>query len=283
MTCDDAADLIDLYAASECAPPEARAVRAHLDGCASCREALAQARRLQALLDQRFRQDAALARLTARLKADVRPPPAARTLPFARRFAAVAALLLVTFGLGLWLSPPRASAPPLQLTLATGLDRGPEAVPARGKLEKAVVLEDAAPVMAEAVRKAKAEGDWPLPPRVGVWLTVTNPGPAAVELDVGGPDFRCVLDLRGPGVHAEPVADPAFVPFRRRAVVIAPGGSLTLRVERLASQRGGQVSYLYPTGKGDYSLRVRLEAAAWSGGRQRRVALTSGRVVLRVR
>src|SRR5262249_50585498 len=98
-TCNDVADLIDLYAAHECAPAQQKPVRAHLEGCADCRQALDESRRLQGLLDVHFRQEAALSRLGARLKAEARPArrPAPRLLPF-HRFAAVAALLLVTFG-----------------------------------------------------------------------------------------------------------------------------------------------------------------------------------------
>src|SRR5262249_19727501 len=119
-TCDHFADLIDLYAARECAPAQEKAVRAHLDGCPGCRLAVDESRRLMGLLDVTLRQEAALSRLGARLKAQARPArraPAPRILTI-HRFAAVAALLLVTFGLGVLLVPGPDRPRPISLQLA---------------------------------------------------------------------------------------------------------------------------------------------------------------------
>src|SRR5215813_5397662 len=111
-TCADVAHLIDLHAAGECGPEEEKAVRAHVATCADCNRLLDEARQMQGLLDVHFGQPAALSRLGERLKAQTRRSRAAPPwMSSLRRFAAVAALLLVTFGLGLLMVPtvPRAT------------------------------------------------------------------------------------------------------------------------------------------------------------------------------
>jgi hypothetical protein len=266
-TCDDVAPLIDLYAAGECGPAEEKAVRAHVGGCDRCRDLLDEARRLQGLLDAHFGQPAALARLEARVKAEARrsAPAPPRGLPF-QRFAAIAALLLVTFGLGLLLPPPAANTSfGLQLALEDRAALIP-ALPARGGPEK----------MAVDILEGKRRGKWPLPPRVDLELIVRNPGTTPIEMDVGGDDFRCEIELSGPGkVQRHAPARPEYVPFPAEKQTIEPGGTLKLRLERLASQWGRRVTYYYPTVPGDYVLRVRLEASARRGGQRERVRLAA--------
>src|SRR6516225_6968069 len=96
LSCDEAALLLDLYAAGECGPADDRAVRAHLDACPACRHSAEEARQLLGLLDVHFRQDAALEKLSHALRAEQRPARRPVILSFARRFAAVAALVLLT-------------------------------------------------------------------------------------------------------------------------------------------------------------------------------------------
>src|SRR4051794_1071711 len=104
--CERIDPLLDLYAAGECDPADARAVRAHLDGCSRCREALHLARGLQGLLDVHFGEEDALHRLGKALhRESPRSRTVARHLPFVRRLTALAAMLLVCLGIGLWLEP----------------------------------------------------------------------------------------------------------------------------------------------------------------------------------
>jgi hypothetical protein len=265
-TCDTIAPLIDLHAAGECGPDEEKAVRAHVAACDRCRDILHEARRLQGLLDAHFGQPAALARLEARVKAEARrsAPAPPRVLSF-QRFAAIAALLLVTFGLGLLL-PPAANTPfGLQLALEDRAALIP-ALPARGGPEKRAV----------DILDGKRGGKLPLPPRAELDLIVRNPGTTPIELEVGGDDFRCEIELSGPGeVRRHSPASPEYVPFPAEKRTIEPGGSTTLRLDRLASQWGQRVTYLYPTVAGDYVLRVRLEASARRGQQRDRVRLTT--------
>jgi hypothetical protein len=274
--CDDVADLIDLYAAHECDPAQERAVRAHLASCADCRATLDDSRRLMGLLDGHFGRDAALSRLGVRLKAEARPPRilSAPNL-FVRRFAAVAALLLVTLGLGYLVSPLASSPRPAALQLAMVLPRSQlenvQSKPARGGHERDVVPD---------FPRGKKKLD--LPPRIDVDLVVKNAGKTPIELDVGGPGFRCALDVRGPAVERHRIADPAYVPFPRRTLTIEPGGTKTLTLERLAAQTGERVQYLYPTAPGDYELRVRIETVARRQGVAEPVRLTAGPRTLRL-
>ncbi len=278
--CDAVAHLIDLHAAGACAPDEGRAVRAHLDTCPACRVALDEARHLQGLLDIHYRQPAALARLESRVKAEARRPAAPpRTLSFPR-LAAVAAMLLVTFGLTLLMTPTARPTMGLRMALAERLALHPPA-PVRGKLEKMLDLDA---VQARAAVEAIRAGQWPEPPRVDLDVVVNNPGPAPIELELGGPGFRCDIDLQGPeAVRRHSPERPEYTPFPRENRTIAPGGQVRLRLERLASQAGERVWYVYPAAPGEYILRVRLEAAARRGGEREQIRLTAPPWLLRVR
>jgi hypothetical protein len=285
--CDDVAHLIDLFAADECGPNEARAVRAHLDECDACRDALAESHRLVGLLDIHFREPAAMSRLAGKLKAEARRGTSSlpRILSF-HRFAAVAALLLVTFGLGLLLMTPPGAAPRqsgLQLALAEPEVRAVPAPPEHGPREMVKMLELSRDVKAMLTREADKPDHWPLPPRVDLDMVVSNPGTMPAEIEVGGPGFRYEIDLKGPArVRRHSPDRPEYVPFPPGDMTIKPGGSLRLRLERLAAQVGGRVWYLYP-GAGEYTLRVRLKATARRGGRREDVRLESPPWRLRVK
>jgi hypothetical protein len=274
-TCEDVAHLIDLHAAGECGPEEEKAVRAHIADCADCSRILDESRQVQGLLDVHFGQEAALSRLGERIKAETRRNRAAPPWTISiRRFAAVAALLLVTFGLGLLMSPAAQRATMgLQISLEETALLGPQVPgPDRVKLEK--MGRDF--LDAEAMQKAKRTDKWPLPQRVGVAIVVKNPGPTPVELEIGGRDFRCEINLSGPGpVQRHAPARPKFVPFPPGKETIKPGEKVKLRLERLAEQRGERVWYLYPKVPGDYQLRVHLEATARRDGKEEKARLTT--------
>jgi hypothetical protein len=272
LSCQEAGLLLDLYAAGECDRADTRAVRAHLGTCPACRAALEQSRQLLGLLDVHFHQEAGLERLARalRTKRKAGRPPA--VLPFWGRFGAVAALVLITFGLALGLTPlfgPQPwRAPRLQAVLvAPGVA---EHVPAvRGK----ALAKDGEAISMRGTKKASIEktlketGHLPLPPRLGAQLVLRNPEAVPLEVRLGGPGFALVLELSGGAVERRDCPDPAFVPFPARTLTIAPGGSQRLVIERLASQVGVRVQYLYPSAAREYTLRVRLRASAGRPGR----------------
>src|SRR5262249_24417004 len=161
-------------------PQEEKAVRAHVADCADCRHALDEARQVQGLLDVHFGQQAALSRLGEKLKAETRrQPPSAPWILSLRRFAAVAALLLVTLGLGLVMVP---TAPATTLGLQMSLEESLGLAPGPGERDH---VQETRMAMdgpkAKAFREAERTGKWPLPPRIGLDLVVRNPGPTPAE------------------------------------------------------------------------------------------------------
>src|SRR5262249_33534327 len=105
LSCRQAEELLDLYAADACDPHEAEALSAHLATCPGCAATLERCRELVALLDWQAREPDARGRRDARRAAEGR---ARRTLlrtppPFLRRLGALAALLLIAVGLAGWL------------------------------------------------------------------------------------------------------------------------------------------------------------------------------------
>jgi hypothetical protein len=282
---------IDLYAAGECDPHTASAVADHLASCPACADSWAQARRLVGLLDLHARLPEQLARLQARLIEEARPPRRARLLPFVRPLRALAALLLVTLGLGLLLTRFRVPAgADLALALApaapalVAVRASPKAT---GSKESPLLFHLDLGGKAEAGFHKKLKADQPPPPTLGLTLRLKNAGTVPLRLTVGGPSFDCVLQLRGPGVVRVPVAQPAVWPFAAaRTVTLAPGQEFDLPVERLVSRIGERVSYLYWTEPGDYTLRALVRAPAvrvGSGdGTTRPVTLASPPLTLRV-
>src|SRR5262249_50597012 len=152
------------------------------------------------LLDLHYRQDAALARLHAKIRREAAGAPRVLRFPMAaRRLVAAAALLLVTFGLGLGLAPvPGPGERPGEPLAARGeLEVVPPPVPALGgqfARTMKVRPERAKPFAAERnqvpridlegkslarwrreVEEAKKGAAPPLP-RVGVQVVVRNPG-----------------------------------------------------------------------------------------------------------
>ena len=114
-TCDQAAGWIDLVAAGETDAVTRAAVGRHLQACPACAEAHGEAQQLLGLLDQRFQESERLQRLWSRLEAE--PKRARRPIRLALwRAAALAASVLLTFGLFGWLGPGEPGSPPaLQL------------------------------------------------------------------------------------------------------------------------------------------------------------------------
>ncbi len=132
-TCDRVEGWIDLYAAGEADGPTRAAVGRHLQACEGCAESHRQAQQLHGLLDQRFQESARLERLWSRL--DAKPERARRPTRLALwRAAALAASVLLTFGLFGWLGPGEPGVPPERTARgrAESAARGPRPRTTRG-------------------------------------------------------------------------------------------------------------------------------------------------------
>src|SRR5262249_33740299 len=158
--CEEIDDLLPWYATGECAPDSRSLVERHLAHCPRCRQGYAEMERLSALLDWQHRADESLLRLKGRLR-EVRRRRA--VLPIVRRFAAAAALLLVTIGLTAWPSPTHEEEPSITVALVAG---GEEAVP--GPRAKAL------PAREELATTMQ---------RVDLALEVKNQGDRVISLD----------------------------------------------------------------------------------------------------
>jgi anti-sigma factor RsiW len=104
LTCEQVLEQIELFAADETDAVDRTAVERHVADCPRCAEALADTRRMLGLLTLRLREPAGLERLQQRIAREARKQrPPSRLAVFAR-VAAVAAVLLLTFGVYTWVS-----------------------------------------------------------------------------------------------------------------------------------------------------------------------------------
>jgi hypothetical protein len=316
LSCPEVEALIELYAAHECDSAESQSIRAHLTTCASCQDKLAEARRVLTHLDLHYRADAALAHLHRRIEAEAHPhrPTIRRLWPGTQRFAAVAALMLVTVGLWLGLGPV-ASPPTGSGTRATfGLQSNLVVLATRSAPQHVGAMEVNPPPKPKPATKFTMEvvqadlggkslslwkrdieagektGYLPLPPRVPLEMILRNPGSRTLvvvftsdDTDSDEPLLGWRLDVRGPGVVRLPVKDRS-VP-RMTAVKVPPTGTKAFKLERLEESLDGRTNFVYLTTPGDYLLKVSLRVLAWPEGanEQRQVVtLTGGPVLLRV-
>jgi hypothetical protein len=152
MTCNDVEEQIELFAAGECDPPIASAIRRHMTGCARCTKAEIEARQFLDMMDLRLQEPDRLQRLLDRIAEDQRAaqwnkfptcpdkletyptdgpaiwPDKLETYPTVRpvmpsrrvsrssrqRWFAIAASILLPIGVGVWLTPPADSPSPEQ-------------------------------------------------------------------------------------------------------------------------------------------------------------------------
>jgi hypothetical protein len=276
LSCAEIEEQIDLYALGECDPDAGAAVAAHLANCRSCARAYQEARRMIGLLDVHLRQEKGLARLKGRIAAEDR-----RTLrfrpPAVRRMFALAALLLVTFGLA-WLAVPVPRGVPLsggdmlvaQLTpheagmpvrnmeIAPAVMRaGPEH--ADTSIRIAMTAQIAPAELRKELEQGKHTGSLPLPPAIHRDLRLENKGPRDLVLRLEEGRFLLRIDLKGPGVVYVSVPRGGQEPFTPPGKVrLPPGATLILPVVRLSEVVAGKVRYVYWTEPGRYKLKVRL-------------------------
>jgi hypothetical protein len=265
------------------------AVRRHLETCPACTAAHQQTQQLIGLLDLHFQEPERLERLFARLETEpVRRAASPRVLPFLRRAAALAALVLVTVGVTRLLGPhpwPEAGSPPV---LAMALQIGPaQSAPAPlkdrdprekmlpgGKIDKSVVGPVAA-AMKKVTLAFEPKGQTPaefrrhlraaagtdrLPAPLPLDLQVTLRNTTGHDLLVWpGSPTEVTLEVRGPG--AVTVEAPGPVSGASEPVTLAPGASHTFTFDRFAYHSDGMNRQVYLTEPGDYTVTARVRAA----------------------
>ncbi|MBM4068609.1 MAG: hypothetical protein FJ271_06640 [Planctomycetes bacterium] len=271
--CRNVLEQIELYAAGECAEPARTEIAQHLAACPGCARSERESALLLGLLQARFEEPERLQRLHARLLSERRPSARTRVLGFAGRAAAVAALVLLAFGLTLGFrsfSTPEGEAS-LQIALAPAQSRLAQPGPAKAFAEKVHVggpliytLDMKGKTGAEyrqALRDAMLGGQPPAPPAVNLQLTLRNRGEHALRILVGAENTALTLRLAGPGALTLRAKDPLGAAFLdSRTVRLAPGKSAVLPIERLVYGSRNHIQYAYWTEPGEYTLSIRYRA-----------------------
>jgi hypothetical protein len=270
LTCPDVAERLDLYAADECDPAEADAIRRHLADCPQCAVAATEARQLMELLDLRLQEPERLRRLQDRLAAEDKPRRHVLRFPTGlRRVVALAALLLLTVGLLGWLT--RGLQPVDDnsgLTVALEYQPPPVSQIARG------VPEIAHPTQMKEPR-GPFEADAKEPPPVDLSLHLHNTSDHPLRVWVAGPKTDLSLDVSGPGVKSVPAkerdpAEPNWVELR-------PGAEHVIHITNLVDDHYSW----YLTKPGDYTVSAQFTTrAAAPGMAERRVTVHSESIVV---
>jgi hypothetical protein len=250
---------------------------------------------LEATLDWHYRADAGLERLRRRL-----PTAGGRrvqVLHFARRLAAVAALLLITIGLVGGLSPVPVAGPSQEVVAFLQHDLGlaGRVVPQHLAQEKfAPVL----PAQEASVRtffldrdpqpvRVTREGNrLPLGPRVDLTLEIRNRGPRPLTLQVGERTFLR-LDLNGPGTRTlvgSSTLDGKPPPFLTEQLVpLKPGASYFLPIPYLIGGQASRLQGVYWTAPGRYTLSVDYRVGVVEGTETRELRVLSSPMQLEVK
>jgi hypothetical protein len=264
LTCAEVEGQLDLLAAGECDQLTQQRLERHLEHCAACAARHAQSQRLIGLLDLHAPK-AGLRRLRQRIEEEERRRHRSRVLPFVRRFASVAALVLVTLLVSRpWpLGEPGLDSPVVQLAVRDVPPRGAENVP--GTKEMMGVVRAQAPageLRGDAARqeltRLQRAGRLPPPTEAPLVLELKNTGGQPVKVRLGDETTRLVLDVRGKGVVRLPApgaAEPEV--FRPQTFWLAPGARQVFHMDRLIAGRPGQPEYLYLTEPGVYPLTAR--------------------------
>jgi hypothetical protein len=239
LTCHQAEDLIDLFAADACDPDQAESLSAHLATCPTCTASLEQARNMVAMLDWQAREPEARERLRDAIEAEARPRVSRAWQPavWQRRLASLAALLLVVLGLSLGLGGASDPEGPV-VSFMTLTPRVADIVPG-GPME-----------MVQA-RTAKEHDDsrhikFTAPPAIDVSLDVRNDTGRPARFHLAGRKTLLELDVAGPG---KPRGEPTLLPAGE--VEARPGETTQITLHGFAVTRPG-----------DYRLQGRLRVEA---------------------
>jgi hypothetical protein len=262
LSCPDVEARLDLYAAGECDPAEADAIRRHLSQCPRCAAACDEARQLVGLLELRLQEPECLLRLETRIAAEEQPRRRVLRFPFqpaVRRVAALAAMLILTAGPVGWLMR---GLPPAEFT--GGLAVALREEPARDRAQEMVVpgaVVRAAPRVTPELSppeliQAKATGKVPQPPSVDLTLELRNTTDRPMRVWVAGPPTRLTLELHGPGARSVPTRNGAEA--RAESVPLRPGEVHLIHVTSLTD---GRRSWFW-TKPGDYTLTAEFTTRA---------------------
>lgn len=261
LTCDEAEPLLDLYAAGETDPATRRDIERHLDECDACSAALGHARAVQGWLDVHYQEPARLTRLRQRLRVEERGGQEPRgVLPFARRYVSVAALLLITLGLGTWVSVPAGEGPAGLTLIAVGPTR---AVPGGVELSKDHLQEMARAAASDKPLRLTAPVAIAKPDVTPLEFTlrVANTTPRPVVIALGDPATELDLGLMGSGVRAKGWDGPPPAWATPREARLEPGDQLVIPVEGLIDGTPGRLRHYELTAPGEYRLRPQLRFA----------------------
>ena len=275
LTCEQVEEQLDLLAAGECDRPTRRAVEAHLESCPACSASYAESQRVQGMLDLHYNEAERQERLRRRIDEADRAARRRRVLPFVNRVAALAALLLVTFGLALLLPNWKEPAPGGGLALLVKGDGvqnvrggpavGPEhalADAAAARFAKEVVLAlpqaDRGEEARHRLRNLQSKGELPPPPLIRLELELKNTSVRPLEVRLDGDELNLSPDVKEPEVLRLPAPRRATPLLEPQSLRLAPGASHSLSFERLIAGRPGHVEYVYLTEPGKYPLTIRL-------------------------
>jgi hypothetical protein len=289
MTCAEVEDQLDLLAAGECDPPTRQAVESHLEHCVRCAVSLAASQRLMALLDLHW-NSAGKQRLHARIEAEERKAQRRQgVLPFVRRYAAVAALVLVTLGMGILLprEQPHEAVPGLQLAALVvpedklekrepaGVAMAAFAPGAKTTVMRLPLAGRGGESYRQQLLQAYRAGNLPPPPVVPLAFAIKNTGSRSLEVRLGDASTELSLDVQGKGAVRLPATrleEPAFLHAQVKRLY--PGEKLDVRIDRLIAGSRRRLECIYLTEPGAYTLSARLRLTA--GGAA--TTLTSGTI-----
>jgi hypothetical protein len=265
LNCPDVEARLDLYAADECDPAEAEAIRRHLARCPRCTAVCDEARQFVGLLDLRLQEPERLRRLEARIEAEAEPRRRVLRFPSGlRRAAALAAMLLLNVALAGWLMPGLALVEGdggLVVALHQEKARGgPEAVFPPAADGARAVAKGAPEEFRQQLAEAKATGRVPPAPAVDLKLELRNTSARPMRVWVSGPRTELRLDLRGPGAVSAPAKDVAEA--EPEAVTLRPGGTHVIKIDRLTDGRPGERRSWYWTEPGDYTVTAHFTTTA---------------------
>jgi hypothetical protein len=297
LSCLEVLEQIELYATGECDETEKSAIRQHLAHCPACFRAEQEARAMLGLLDLRLQEPDRLRRLQARLCTEEGRPRSVTLLPFARRIAAIAAMLLLAVGLSVWFrvqeSLDQRSANPIVVALGSA-ETVRNVAPAMVDLKPtpmAFKAEDIARIYSldlgkktaaefrQAIETAKAPV--PEPPQVNLSLELRNATDRQLKIHVGGEGSELKLDLVGPGVVTAPGNFQADF-LTPKTISLKPGQIHHLDIRRLVYGSRGNTWAAYWTKPGDYMLKLRYKVGVSQNGKVRFVKLQAQPVHVQV-
>jgi hypothetical protein len=280
LSCSEVKSLVYMYAAGECESEEADAIRQHLADCPRCAAACDEARQFLGLLDLRLQEPERLRRLEDRIAAEAKPRRRVLRFPATLRpVAALAALLLLTVGLIIWLKKDSlpAERDGVQVAERDGVqmaerdgaqiaEGGLVAMlrdePFRGELE-------AVPGAASELRGAKKEaprehrvGTDQRPPAVDLTLWLRNTTDELMRVWVTTPpsesDLR--LELRGPGVAGLPLLRTGNIRTETKIISLPPGSSHAIQIASLVDSHRAW----FWTKPGDYTVTAEFTTRVWT-------------------